>query len=291
MTAQEWKPGMEGIFYDLPAEVYHAAPGFSHSMAKHMEPPARLPVYLSEPREPTVHMIMGTLVHQRILEPNKEMPRIALKPEGMKFSATEGKAWKAAREAEKKIILTQSEFDAVTGCVGSISKDARCQEIFKSGKSEVSLFLKHPKTGVMCKARLDWVPDGNYLADIKKCQDGQAEENAFSKLLYDSRYYTQAAWYLTLWNALGGEGKIKFKFIAVEGVPPYLVNIITVRQDAIDLGIERMAANLAEFERCSRLGIWPGYTGEHEVGLLAWATSKDNDKLHGSFLDRVRSGE
>src|ERR1043165_8519081 len=54
-------PNTEGIFEDLPAHVYHAAPGVSNSMLKNMEPPARLPVYLAEKREPTAAQIIGTL--------------------------------------------------------------------------------------------------------------------------------------------------------------------------------------------------------------------------------------
>jgi hypothetical protein len=42
-----------------------------------------------------------------------------------------------------------------------------------------------------------------------------------------------------------------------------------------------------EFERCSRLKIWPGYRGETEVGIPPWAVSRENDKMHGSFIDRV----
>ena len=40
-----------GVYFDLPAEDYHAADGVSQSMLQHMDPPARLPVYLAEKRE------------------------------------------------------------------------------------------------------------------------------------------------------------------------------------------------------------------------------------------------
>src|SRR5580698_5346016 len=84
----------EGLFAGLPAEQYHKAPGLSHSMLKSMNPPARLPVYLTEKREPTVDMIMGTLVHQAILEPNAPWPQIAVKPETYPDKKTgEAKPW------------------------------------------------------------------------------------------------------------------------------------------------------------------------------------------------------
>lgn len=287
-TAEQWKPGIEGVFYGLSAEKYHAAPGFSHSMAKHMEPPARLPAYLLEREAPTKAMLMGTLVHQRILEPEKPLPSLAVKPEGMKFSTTEGKVWKAERENAGQTILTGDEYESIIGCVDAISKDERCNKIFANGLSEVSLFKTHAQTGTFCKSRLDWLSIGNFLVDIKKCLDGQSEPDSFSKLLYERRYYTQAAWYLAMWNALNPDDqRDHFIFITVEGVAPYLVNVFTVDSDAIKLGGERNIENLRAYAACCETKRWPGYGGYNEAGIPAWAKAKANDRAHKGWLESV----
>jgi hypothetical protein len=287
-------PECGGVFYGLDAELYHAAPGLSHSMTKHLNPPARLPVYMSQKREPTAAMIMGTLVHQMVLEPDKPLPRIALKPEGMKFSTTEGKAWK--KDHAGLLILTQTEWDTLHGCVRSIAEHPDCRDIFGcEGKSEVSIFTPAETTRMrlMEKLRLDWVPVGSALVDIKTVPDEGAGKEEFSKILFDQRYYTQASWYLKRWNrAMPDEPKEHFVFVTVEKAPPYLVQCHTVDPEALAIGYQQNAIDESTFIDCSLGGVWPGYpTGCGMISIPKYERLKILNRDHSAWSARVLAAE
>ena len=272
----DWQPGLTGVF-DIPAETYHAAPGVSNSMLANMSPPARLPVYLNEPREVTPWMVMGTLIHHRILEPSKPLPLIAIKPEtygaeNKKWNgnATECKAWIRAQKEAGLIIQTQAEADRVTGCVDAIRRHPTCGDIFAIGRSEVSIFnrLEVGSGHVLTKARLDWIPDGSdSLVDVKKVGKGKADAEEFVKLAIERRYHVQAASYLHNWNAQMGatDRRDKFTFVVVEDEAPFLVNIITLGRRTLDLGMDLYFQDLDLYRRCLEANRWNGYGDEPKV--------------------------
>lgn len=260
----------EGVWLDLPAETYHAAPGVSHSMLKNMHPrPAHLLAYLQEKREPTPAMILGTLVHSCVLEPDKPLPQIAVKPANMKFSTNEGKAWRAEQIKAGRLIIGEDANATLKGTVASIAAHPICQQIFANGVSEVSIFHKINLAGtVLRKARLDWVPPGNALVDVKTCQDASPE--AFAKDILNHRYHSQGAYYLDAWNdsqellqPLGlWQPKECFVIVAVEKAPPYLVAVYTLHYRAVGKGRARNIDDLGMYIRCASENHWPGYSEE-----------------------------
>lgn len=277
-------PNTPGVWNHLPAEVYHPAPGLSHSMAKHMDPPARLPVYLAQKREATAAMIMGTLVHSKVLEPDVPLPHIAVKPEGMKFSTTEGKAWRT--EHQHLLILTGDEADTLTGCIASIAAHPTCKELFFEGQSEVSIFSPVAGYDVLGKCRVDFVPPAECLADIKTVKDGGASMDEFSKTLYDERYYTQAAWYLDRWNAAHPDDQRQhFVFVAVEKAAPYLVAVYYVDAETLKLGRERNEKDVRAYAEGLKTGLWKGYPEPcKKIAIPQWAQKRLNSKSHEDWL-------
>jgi hypothetical protein len=290
----------EGVFLDVPAEVYHSAPGFSHSMAKAMHPtPAHLQAYLKQKREPTAAMIIGTLVHAKVLEPEKPLPKIVVPPATYPApadcsavkqkkaqpgdpldwhgSATYCKTWVKEQKAAGNIILTQAEFDTVNGCVASIARHPVCKQIFARGKSEISIFRNFNYGGtVLRKSRLDFLPEGNTLADIKTCED--ASPKAFAETVFYNRYHSQGAWYLDMINDTDGmEKKECFVIVAVEKKPPYLVAVYNLDPKAIGQGRKLNIDNLAQYINCARDNNWPGYPeAVTELDLPHYAYKKES---------------
>ena len=282
-----WEEGVEGLYLGLPAEKYHAAAGVNHSMLKNAEPVARLPVYLKEKREPTTAMIMGTLVHQSILEPEKPFPQIVVKPEGMQFRSAADKAWRDEHLKAGRIILNEKGKDSIeqlNGMVSSIKAHPFCNRIFQHGESEVSGFTRQTH-GLLRKIRIDWLPHGNALVDIKTVA-GEADESTVSKVLYDMRYYTQAAWYLDCWNDLMPEEPRKsFIFIFVEKTAPYLVALYYLSEDkpelddgTLQLGRIRNAQNLAAIAGARKTGIYHGYCeSPQRISIPEYARLKEQE--------------
>lgn len=304
-----FQPGSEGIYFNVPAETYHAAPGFSHSMSKHMEPPARLKAYEDDERETTLPMIMGTLVHAALLEPDKPLPKLAVKPEDPNFLRTNvGKQWKIEQLKQGNIILKEEELRAVNGMVDSIKAHATCKRIFATGIGEVSIFertsvmLNHATNEtqeVLLKARMDWLPEGNALVDIKTVLGGGAELDEFQKILTQRRYWTQATWYLDRWNfhcmvRKDHQDLIKenFVFIAVEKVPPYLVNTFYIDEETLNLGRSQNARDIESFARCLKSGTWHGYSEDiKKIGLSKWEKNRLNQIEHDQWKLKVKEAQ
>jgi len=253
----------EGIYHGLSAEYYHAAKGVSHSMLKHLHPtPAHLQTYLSEKHEPTPEQLFGTLVHHKVLEPNRPLPQIAIKTKAIDFKTTAGKEWREAQKAAGRLIVTETEFQDIDGCVNAIAQHPFCRKIFAVGESEVSIFKRYTLGGtVLRKARLDWIPEGNALVDVKTTKDASPE--AFAKEVLNWRYHSQAAYYLDIVNdSLERPTKECFIFVAVEKKPPYAVAIYNLVPKAIGKGRALNIADLATYIECSQSNHWPAYSPE-----------------------------
>lgn len=263
MTESVFIEGTEGIFHGLPAEQYHAAKGVSHSMLKNLHPtPAHLLAYLSEKREPTPAQIFGTLVHHRVLEPERPLPQIAVKTKAIDFKTNEGKAWRKAQVDAGRLIVTETEHENIAGCVNAIAKHPICKKIFSEGNSEVCFFKNFSYGGtVLRKARLDWVPAGNSLVDIKTTQD--ASQESFAKEVLKFCYHSQAAYYLDIANdSADRPEKECFVIVAVEKNPPYCVAIYNLHREAIGKGRMLNIKDLGTYMDCVERNHWPGYSEE-----------------------------
>jgi hypothetical protein len=265
----------EGIIHGLPAERYHAAPGVSNSMLKHLaRSPAHLQASLEQPPAQTPAMLFGQIVHQLVLEPNRPW-FWAVRPPGLDGRSKEGKEWKA--RVGDKPVLDHAEWLKAEGVVASVRSHPTARLALGSGKSEVSVF-KNFTLGrtVLRRARIDFVNDGNALVDIKTTDDARPE--AFARTLFNLRYHVQAAYYLDIWNdslTAGEKPKESFVFIAVEKEPPFAVAVYDLSREAINAGRAEYIRLLQLYMECEAQGEWPAYNPDvQEIGLPAWAQRK-----------------
>ena len=276
--------GVPGIYSDLPASIYHAAPGVSQSMLNHMDPPARLPAYLKNGVDPTEAMLLGTFIHSRVLEPDAPLPGFAVQPET--YTAAKGevkpwhngakacKEWRIAQETEGKQVVTREFLETVLACTGAIREN--CGDVFAQGKAELSLFCT--LEGVLTKRRIDWVPEGlPYLVDVKKVRGGEGGPDAFLKTMLARRYHVQAASYLLGWNALMSttDMRVGFMFVVVEDEAPFLVSRYLVGQDLLRIGEAQYVQDLATYKRCVLEEHFPGFSpAPVELNAPEWLLRK-----------------
>ena len=283
-SASEWKPEVEGSFANLPAERYHAAPGFSHSASLWLDPPARFQYRNVE--KPTQYMILGTLAHAMALEPDKPLPGVVTKPanypappdsslvKSKKVAAGDlvdwngnanyCKKWMAAQEAAGLIVLTQVEMDELDGMVRAVNAHDVVGPVLRNSITEVSIFHAHVDGDdmVLRKCRIDAVPVGkNALLDYKTV-DEASDDAAFKKLEYDG-WDTQAANNLDLWNYQNPEDyRDQFGYVMIERKPPHIIKLIRVSQGYLERGRQKMAERIHVYARCVRENKWPGYPSE-----------------------------
>jgi len=274
------------IYAGIPAERYHALPHVSASLLRKYhtivevggQTPRHVQIALREPFVPTWQSIVGTLVHQSILEPENPLPQIAIQPEeyepGKKWtnSAKVCKAWKAEQEASGKIVLKQSEVEVLQGITAEIGE--KYGAIFADCETEQTLIYDHAHHGIILKARIDCNAPGPALYDIKTCRD--ASDREFEKQAYESGYHMQAALYLDLWNALDGatNPKTEFVFVAVENSAPFGSRL----RKCSDAFIERGRSDNGRWMRLHKQYVndnhWPGYE-DKTLDVPAWVARKD----------------
>lgn len=288
MNTQTFQPNIPGVYHGLPMSVYRQAPGVANSTLQHVNPPARCLHHLTQPPEdPTVDMVLGTLLHDAILRqpsqaiavPPETYPSAKDGPKPWNFNAHYCQDWRRDQQEAGRIVLKQAQLDEVNGCIRAILARPECAAIFAAGDAEVSVFTRRDPPGILTKHRVDWVPRStNYLVDIKKVSQGNAEPVAFAKLAVERGYHRQAHGYITGWNAETGpaDKREHMAFIVVESEPPHLVSIVYLDAATMESARVTYEARLAKFAECEKTGVWPGYgTGYQFPVTPAYALARD----------------
>lgn len=274
-------PSLYGVHLDMAAADYHALPGASASQLRKLwqSTPAHLKASLEE-REETPAMLLGTLAHSVILEPDKPLPGLIVTPDeyepGKKwtFAAKACKEWRAKQEADGRTVLAPDEYESVFGMARAIADHEIAAGILAKGRVEVSLVAEDHANRIPVRARLDFVPDGtDYLADVKTT--ASAEEGDFTRKAFESGFHIQAALYISLWNALTGEGRTGFRFIVVEQKKPWAVNVFEAAPDFLARGQDDFKHTLALYARCVHEDSWPAYQKKlTPLTLPKWADAR-----------------
>jgi exodeoxyribonuclease VIII len=220
------------------------------------------------PRESTPAMIMGSAIHQAILEPDDFPLKFTVLSDGDGRSAAI-KAEKARAEAGGLICLTYDQGQAIEGIQAAFKAHATAPSIVEEGQPEVSIFWEDPDTGLLLKCRPDWLRSDGDVMDLKTTTD--ARWRSFEKTIYDFRYHVQAA---MIEDGLRANGLPfeNFLLVALEKEAPFCLSVYRLTQEAIALGRKAYKSDLGKLAGYLREGGWPGYPYEViPIGLPAWA--------------------
>ena len=276
MSAQH----LTGIHYDMPEADYRSATAIAGSDAKHILPPKTPAHYAAHmagelKREPSKAMLLGTMAHLAVLEPQKLDTAFVEKPEGIDFRTKLGKEWRDS--VGSMPVLDQDEARAVRGIRDSIAANKAARELLAETQSEVALFGEH-RTGLHIKGRVDALKVVDDLecviCDVKTTSAG-ADYNTFSRQAASLNYHVSAAWYCHLCG-LNGLPPARFYWIAVETSAPYAVAVYEIAPDALELGASLMSDALGLIAECEDAGVWPGYAPEvQSLNLPAWVYGRE----------------
>lgn len=188
----------KGIFFDMPAEDYHAIPAMSATFIKNiLISPTHF--WFNSPFNPdfkdtqTDAMREGTIYHKLILEPegfNKEFAVMPRELAELNQNTKEVREWKKSQT--KKIIKPQ-DLDSIKANL-ELCNSWILPYIFKDGYSEVSVFWE--MDGVPCKCRIDYLTLNN-IWDLKTYtkRNFEPELDYLTKLFYKNRTYQQMVFY------------------------------------------------------------------------------------------------
>ncbi|MGW5377476.1 PD-(D/E)XK nuclease-like domain-containing protein [Nocardia sp. NPDC003999] len=265
-------PTEPGVYEGVDERVYHGDRGsLSSSGARRLLElaPAEWLYELDHPerREPTPEMEKGTATHTLVLGVG---PRIV---------EVRAPDWKRpADQKRRKQIRARGEVPLLTKDVAVVEAMAEAvfdhpeaAEIFADGLPELSAYGYDELTGVLMRARTDWL-DKSRAADLKTCESSSPED--FEDEVHRFGYHVQEWWYRAV-LAAAGRPLDDFAFVAVAKRPPHLVAVHRLKPRLVELGGDIGRRALAKYARCRESGEWPGHPSGSEIDLPDWVYKKE----------------
>ena len=225
---------------------------------------------LGNKREDTASMILGTLIHKALLEPNDFISKTIVMPE-FNSRSNAGKLEKAEwlKAHESRIIVDQKQSDIISSILDSIAKMPELVGILSDGHKEISGFFRDPESGFKCRIRPDILIAADtvnaippYVIDVKTTRD--ASKEAFTRSILNYSYHVSAAFYLHGASIISGQQIENFQWIAVENVPPYAVACYEMDRAWLEIGEHLFKKALRTLKECMSKNEWPGYQVEPE---------------------------
>lgn len=266
--------------YDLPEDVYFADPvpggSLSCSEAKLLLPPScpALARHQKEHGRPPKRVFdLGHAAHKVVLGVGAD---IVVVP-GERWDTKAAKAAVAEARDAGQIPVKEAEMAAVLAMADALRAHPFASKLLTPGRGEPeqSLFWRDSETGVMRRARLDWLPtrtDGRRMIIPDYKSAASAEKHAFARSAATYGYHMQAATYTEGVTALGLDDDPAFVFVVQEKEAPYLVNVIELDSLAMRIGRDRNRLAVDTYHRCVTTNTWPSYSDDVElVALPRWA--------------------
>lgn len=268
-----------GFHHGVDEVEYHGHQGsLSHSGAKVLlQSPAHFRYRLEHPEHKDV-FDFGRAAHAEVLGVGSPITVHEYDAEKVK-SPKATNAWKAQQAEVREsggVLLLPDEYATVQAMAAELCSHRLAMELLAEGQPEVSAFAVDERTGVMRRARFDWL--GELILDDYKSAV-TSEPDAFLRTAVRFGYHSQAAWYLDLAKDLGHPSRA-FAFIVQEKEPPYVVTVIELPPDVVDIGRARNQRALERFRDCTEAGLWPGYVPDDTFArpkAPTWALYDDQE--------------
>jgi len=273
-----------GIYKNVPFEEYLNWDCFSKSMVPAtLRSTAHLHQYIQKGISPTPAMGFGSLVDAIMTEPemfaSKYVKQLETYPDKNDVekkwnnNATFCKNWNLEQAAQDLIIFKEEDYQKALEIVLNIQSHDTAKKWIKDAEFQVSIVWKDEETGVMCKARFDFLQtDG--ITDLKTT--GDASPTEFQRTLNKFSYHVQNVSYVDGYKTLTGK-ELPFRFVVAESSAPHCVAAYTLGPESLRIGraIYRRAIRLySEYVDHGPAG----YSSfEQQIEIPPWAVYAEDD--------------
>jgi len=260
-----------GIYEGVSNSAYHADPALGSTSLKTLatKTPAHYKYDQEHPKTSDA-FDLGTAAHSLILEGDESGVKV------IDVDDKRGAKWTVpADEARKagKIPLVSKEWAQVKAMRDAVMAHPVARFLFANHLAEQSVFWE--EDGLTLKCRPDaWKP--GTLIDLKTARD--ANPTTFGKTAHEYGYHQSAAHYIDGVKAATGE-ELPFHFVLVEKTEPYLVSVVELDVEAINLGRQLNDRAKRIYRECVGSGNWPGYPSGELVSLPMWAIYQAEELL------------
>jgi hypothetical protein len=247
-----------GLVFDMDDETYHGDPvpggslssTFARQLTLHVPAKARARhIY----RKPTKSMNLGKAAHLHALGAGPEL--IVWEHDGRTKAGKEERAQHAEDiAAERAVAVTPDERDQILAMRDALLSVPEVVDIIALSRPEVSAFWQ--EGGVWCRARYDLLSDLAW--DYKTSEDASAA--GFEYAMSTWGYHQQADFYQRGLRALNHPAAAQpMRFIVQEKQAPYLVQIHTCDELAMEVASALNDRAIETYRACKQADHWPGY--------------------------------
>ena len=283
-----------GIFDGVSDELYHRDRGsLSSSGARTIlhRSPAHFKHERDHGRPPKKAFDRGHAAHTEILGVGAPVAVLDPKIHGLKRdgsvadSPTATTAWKAAEadaRARGETPIHIDDWRHIEAMVAVVRSHPLARLLLASGQPEQSIYWRDEQTGVLLRARPDWLHRNKagrlVVVDYKTTKSARPSD--FRKSVGDFGYHQQEAWYRDGVAAVLGEEDPIFVFIAQEIEPPHAVIVAQLDTEDVDLGRRLNRRAIDTYAECVATGTWPAYGDDiQHLALPAWARTQQEESV------------
>jgi hypothetical protein len=276
-----------GIYSGMPFEQYLAIDAVSNTRLGQLAKSPRHYKMNAGLDEGAKHLVLGQLVHAGRLEILALAKRYAVMPDyhlhadnctgDGKPSTSKGTRFVKERVADfeasnsDKKVVPLEWFNEMEAIVGSLVADETAYRMLSGrGESELTLVWRDYETGLLCKARMDFIRrDLLLFVDLKTTTD----LSAFTRVIGRYGYHRQMAHYQTGWAVLNGGELLTPWIVAAEKCNPYCVMSAPLDDEAVYEGDRQRRRLMELLLSCRESNHWPGPESPTSWKLPEWAMS------------------
>lgn len=239
---------------------------------------------LANPRPQTDALLLGSLTHCMVFEPDQINARYAKEPRfhhGMNDDTARAKGYDGGKQAALEWALDHTGqqhvsaemYDAAYHMAQAVLKDPVAAPFVTEGWNEYTINWRDALTGIDCRGRVDHV--NGTLSDLKTTRSLVSFERDIARF----GYHAQLAWYLDGLHAANAQTTGQPVLVAVESQPPYDVLVLRFDDDDIAVGRRVYRQYLDRLAECRASGEWPGVGGGavRRVVLPPWAGPMEDE--------------
>ena len=256
-------PGYNQGIYDIDFETYVSIAALNSSKLKHLrKTPAHFKAALESTEESfTTAQLrtfeIGKAFDTLVLEGRKALiSKVAIEPTSNRRTKLY-KLWCAGAKMKGKIILSAKEYYSVLTMARCAFKKTKFSELFSSGYAHRAIVWQDQKTGLWCKAEIDWITPESVVVDLKSSAD--ADWWFFQRNAHRLGYINQAAHYLSGLTAVTGKEHLESRLAVVEKDPPYESHVFKPSFDQLYRAQEENEDRMDRLKHCLDSDLWPGY--------------------------------
>ncbi len=258
---------------------YHADDAISHSsleVFRRWSPTfaARYIFKTERAPEPSDEMILGTMFHQQLLEPDTvDWLDAPINPKTGRAYGSDTNAFRDYQQANPgRLILHPDDRRRLDGMLAAVERNADVMNFLNCPqRRELGLRWVDDETGIACRCRPDILSDAGIIVDFKTSSD----PTEWLKQAANFGYHRQAAWYqVGVSCALFENYQLPpFVHVVVGSKPPHAVIVYQLGERSLELGREQNEADLMRLADCRRTGDWsdPRESGIQFCDLPSWA--------------------